>query len=767
MIGTTVLDSRRLKLILLVFVVAAVLVSGGGPLQVIFSKYFSRGRSGSGWELHVFMAAAAMQIVLYLLAQFRDSASRFYLVTQGIAMILCVSQIAMMAQAYPETFSFLGLVFLASLAVGGSIVALSQPLDLRQLGWRRLRVRLPYLVLLAGLVAATWLIASGLIAQFFLYRPASPLTTLPLLLSLITGGIISVAGVYSFHVRNNANYQTLNLSVFPPLFVLLLALLRAKSPDGAFDTFSYKGTLPYLIADWRTAGMAVPDVLVPIFQEELNALLRIFAGDYNPSLISTLSIGALFVLLPCSINLSNMPVGLRRLFSAFATAIIFSLTEPAMAQGTTYQEPFLVLVLTLALANAWIWPIFAAGAIAAKLTAIFAVPMIFVVKFVSPHKTIAQLWSQRFTMIGACALISIFVAPQIDRNLIYSGRITGTTETLAKVTDPAGPGAILEPGVRMGGWDRKRGGILNNLLLSTCNIVGLELFCDTNDDFGFNIFPSSRAPLIGLLLALAVLAAALLTPARSLTAIVGSITYVACYIGFLSQLAEGRYFVVLGFGCAILILCVVPTLLIPFPHDSIPGRRGAPNWILLFAFVPIGDLLTGIYINEGLECRRPLFARYETFRLDQFARNETFRLNQPVTAAERFISGLAEKYRKVCPPPGLSPTVVGSPASPVAQGPYLGVPVTAWWFGHEMRRRFFDVDIAREKNIPLAILAVVVKSEAERAQYIRSQASEFALCYEDKDFKDVKIYCSKQLAPIGSSCAHSTYEDLKAGQRVK
>src|SRR5262249_1645191 len=157
-----------------------------------------------------------------------------------------------------------------------------------------------------------------------------------------------------------------------------------------------------------------------------------------------------------------------RLFSAFATAIIFSLTEPAMAQGTTYQEPFLVLVLTLALANAWIWPIFAAGAIAAKLTAIFAVPMIFVVKFVSPHTTIAQLWSQRFTMIGACALISIFVAPQIDRNLIYSGRITGTTETLAKVTDPAGPGAILEPGVRMGGWDRKRGGILNNLLLSTC-----------------------------------------------------------------------------------------------------------------------------------------------------------------------------------------------------------------------------------------------------------------------------------------------------------
>jgi len=84
-----------------------------------------------------------------------------------------------------------------------------------------------------------------------------------------------------------------------------------------------------------------------------------------------------------------------------------------------------------------------------------------------------------------------------------------------------------------------------------------------------------------------------------------------------------------------------------------------------------------------------------------------------------------------------------------------------------MRQRFFDVDIAREKNIPLAILAVVVKSDAERAQYTRSQANEFALCYEDKDFKDVKIYCSKQLAPIGSSCAHSTYEDLKAGQRAK
>src|SRR5262249_61531236 len=98
MIGTTVLDSRRLKLILLVFVVAAVLVSGGGPLQVIFSKYFSRGRSGSGWELHVFMAAAAMQIVLYLLAQFRDSASRFFLGNQGIDIMILVSLIARCAR---------------------------------------------------------------------------------------------------------------------------------------------------------------------------------------------------------------------------------------------------------------------------------------------------------------------------------------------------------------------------------------------------------------------------------------------------------------------------------------------------------------------------------------------------------------------------------------------------------------------------------------------------------------------------------------------
>jgi hypothetical protein len=757
MIGTAVFDSRRLKLILMVFVVVAGVVAGGGLLQVLFSKYFWCGRSGSGWDLHVLMAAAAMQLVLYLFAQYSNSASRFYWVTQAIGVILCVAQIAMMAHAYPGTFSFLGRVLLASLAIGGAIVALHQPSKLRELGWRGLRPGFSYLILLAALVAVTWLVASGLIAQFFLYRPASPLTTLPLVLSLTIGGIIAVTGVYSFHARNNADYEKVNLAAFPPLFVLLLALLRAKYPDGAYDTFLYKGTWPYLIADWRTAGMAVPDHvgLGSNFQEMFNALLRILAGDYNPSLISTLSIGALFVLLPCAINLSSMPVGLRRLFSASATAIIFSLTEPALAQGTTYQEPFLVLLLTLALANAWIWPIFAAGAIAAKLTALFAVPLIFVMKFVSPHEAIARLRSQLLPIIGACALISIFVAPQIDRNLMYSGRLTGITETLAKVTDPASPTAILGPGESLLGSQSPRGGILNNLLLSSCNMLGLELFCDTkyhdNENLGFHIFPSSRAPLIGLLLALAVLAAGLLTRARSPIAIVGSVIYIACYVGSLSQLTQGRYFVILGFACAILTLCVAPNWLAPFPHDIIPGRRAAASWIFLFALVPIGDLLTGIYFNDGLECRRPLFARYETLGLDH-----------PVKDEERFVAGLAKKYRNVCPPPGLSPTIVADPEW--ERSPYLGIHVASAHYGHDMQRRFFDVDIGREQNIPLAILAVVVKSGAARAQYTRSQDGEFALCYENKD---VNIYCSKQLAPLGSSCAHSTYEGIKAGQPVK
>jgi hypothetical protein len=248
-----------LKALLLAFLVGAVVVASGSPLQVFLSRSFWCGRSGSGQELHVLMVIAATQLGLYLLGQYSERVSKLYSATQWLGIFVCLPQVIMLGQAYPGTFSFIGLAIAMSFGLALIILRYGRPAVLQEFSSQRMWERLPYLVSLAVLLTLTWLVVSGLVAQYFLYRPAQPLTMQPLLFCLTAGAVVAVAGVWSFHDRNGASYIKLSLPAFPPFFILLLALLRAKYPDVAFDTFLYKGVWPYLIADWRTAGMAALD----------------------------------------------------------------------------------------------------------------------------------------------------------------------------------------------------------------------------------------------------------------------------------------------------------------------------------------------------------------------------------------------------------------------------------------------------------------------------------------------------------------------------
>jgi hypothetical protein len=542
----------------------------------------------------------------------------------------------------------------------------------------------------------------------------------------------------------------LDLSVFPPLFVLLLALLRAKYPDGSYDALFFKGTWPYQIAQWRTAGMAMVDQygLGTNFQEMFNGFLLILAPDYSPSLISTLSITALFLLLPGCINLANMRHGLSRLMFGFATAVIISLTEAANAQGTAYQEPFIVLLLTLGLLDAWTWPVFLCAAMATKLTAIFAVPLIFVYKFVpADQSVVAQLWRQRLAIIAAIGLIGLFLWPQIDRNLIYSGRIFGRTETLASWTDPPGPTEVLTPGTPGGAsfQPMPRGGLLNNFVLSTCNAFALDLFCPTAyqnvQHLGFHIFPSSRAFLVGILLACATLAVIVLTRVRSAPALLGSLAFLIGYVAFLSMFAAGRFFVVPSFMLAGLALCVSQLWLDAW--GSRPNRRAVIVLIALLSAIPAGDLLVGVFTNAGWTCTRNLFDRAGTYGL-----------NRPRNDSEKFLVNLAAQYRKSCPPPGLSPTIlVADRSRDQWLLPYLGMNVM---YDPDLLPRFFGVDASREKNIPLAMAAIIFHGTGQLRDLTDGQSSEFTECFKDKD---TQIFCSSKLAPRGKQCAHSLYEE--------
>jgi hypothetical protein len=739
-------EHTRLRVVFVALLLGSAVVAAGGPLQVYFSHTFRCGRLDAGLQLHILVAFAAVQITLFLAAQYSARVSPLYRITQWLALILCVQQGFQLTQAYPITFSFLGLALAGSFVVAVIMVTWGSIPEGKRV--EQLLSELPYVVVFSVLLLVHWLVISGLIAQFFLYHPTGLLTVIPLAFCLIVGATIAISGGWSFHRRNYAWLRNLDLSVFPPLVVLLLALLRAKYPDGSYDALMYKGPWPYQIADWRTAGMALLDNhgLGSNFQEMLNGFLIILAPDYTPSLISTLSITALFLVLPGCINLANMPHGLSRLTFGFATAVIISLTEAATAHGTVYQEPFMVLLLTLGLLNAWTWPVFLSAAIATKLTAIFAVPLIFVYKFVpTDQSVVAYLWRQRVGIIAAIGLIGLFLWPQIDRNLIYSGRIFGLTDTLASWTDPPGPTAVLAPG---GAFFQPmpRGGLLNNLVLSTCNAFALDLFCpveyQNSGDRGFHVFPSSRAFLVGILLVLTTIAVTVLTRIRSVPAVLGSLAFLIGYLAFLSMATAGRFFVVPSLMLAVLVLCVSKLWLNAW--CSHPLKRGAViPLIALLAAIPAGDLLTGTFANFGWNCTRNVFDRAGTYGI-----------NRPRNDAEEFLANLAAQYRKSCPPPGLSPTILVGDRSRWLL-PYLGMHVM---YDPYSLPRFFAVDSNRERNIPLAMAAVVVDG-AKLRELTGGQSSEFTECFKDKD---TQIFCSNKLAPRGRECAHSIYEGRRS-----
>ena len=201
------------------------------------------------------MALAAAQIALFLAAQYSPRISAAYRITQWLALILCAHQGLLLVHAYPTTSLFLGLALAGSVVVALIMVTWGSIPERKLVG--QLFSALPYVVVLSVLLLVHWLVVSGLVAQFFLYHPANPLTAIPLAFSLLVGGIIAITGGWSFHQRNYEWLRNLDLSAFPPLFVLLLALLRAKYPDGSYDALLYKGTWPYQIAEWRTAGMAI------------------------------------------------------------------------------------------------------------------------------------------------------------------------------------------------------------------------------------------------------------------------------------------------------------------------------------------------------------------------------------------------------------------------------------------------------------------------------------------------------------------------------
>jgi hypothetical protein len=550
----------------------------------------------------------------------------------------------------------------------------------------------------------------------------------------------------SWYLRGSGGFPRVPLwdfRAFLPFGALLLPVLRAKFPDVAYDSYMYKSTLPLQIAQWRTGDTAIVDgfMVGTNLQELLNALLILIAPDFSPSLISTVSYILLFLLIPLAFDPRRQGPGIGRAVIAFAGLMTFVLTEAGIAQGTSYQEPVMLLFLVAALIRLPAWPVFLALAIMVKINAAFVAPVIAIHHLAG----YGRFWRDPRRLLAGGLAFSLALAPHLYRNVEFSGRVLGLNETLSAVTDPPGPGAILAPGeTRYDG--RPRGGVLNDAAMSACNMLALNGLCtvryEGSENAGFHIFPASRSPLLGALFAVFVAGLALLHRQGRWVALGSAGAFFLSYAALLAFMSEGRYFLPVSFGFSVLLLLNVrqAELAVRSLGASVPARAAAAG---LGCLLVGSNLLPGVLANVGWVCNRNLFRPPQ--EVDMRA---------PQNAMESFLAGQVDRYRQSCPPPGLPPVILSEHG--VLNSPYLGTQRIFHVYTQQMIARFFAAEPSRQARAAEAIIAVVAQSPDYAPAILGSSAGNFEPCFAEGD---TRAWCSRVLAPAGTSCARSLYPE--------
>jgi hypothetical protein len=701
------------------------LIAACGYLQVALSSTFWCGRVGAFPGTTVLALVGIGQAALYLAASASRGWAMAYRLTQIAILPFVVYGLFQVFAPHPRT----ALVF-AGLAVIPLILGVAVP------RWRWMR---PHLPALCGLFVVSVL---GFLAAFGEIPLTLPNVVAPrwlIAVAAIAATIVSVAVIGSTRVTlSQADRRWPDIARYLPLALLLFPILRAKLPDIAYDSYLYKTTLAYQIAEWRTGDTAIIDgfMVGTNLQEMLNALLVILSSDYLPPFISTISFVLLFLIAPLAFPREQRPHATGRVVVAFAALSAFVICEAAADQGTSYQEPLLLLFLVASLIRCPVWPAFLAAAIAVKINAAFIAPLVLLYHlsgyrgfFLSPGRL----------SIGLLAGM-IVLAPQLNRNVIYSGRIMGLNESLATVTDPPGPNRVMAPGVTR--YDEKvRGGLLNNALLSTCNIVLLDVVCPTeyhgNNSLGFHMFPASRAPLFGLLFAATILAA----PPRRLMAIASVAVFLACYAGLLAFLSEGRYFLPLSFGFSVLLM-MNPEQAEEAVAPIVSLRHGPFLAVILGCWLVGSSLVPGTFANVSWICNRDING--DVHALD---------LRAPETPLQSFLASYVAQYKLTCPPPGLPPVILSEHDKLVS--PYLGTQRIFHDYTQHMIARFFAANPTRQARAAEAIIAVVSQRPDYDASLLGAAEQDYRPCFHDDR---LSVICSSLLAPAGTRCATSLYE---------
>ncbi|WP_158921457.1 hypothetical protein [Acidisphaera sp. S103] len=695
-------------------------IAAGGYYQVLESPIFWCGRTEAFPATTILALISGGQTALYLASAASPNWARPYRISQLMVLPFVAIGLFQIFYPYPGTVLF----FTVLTAIPLTLVPRRQ--------WMQ-----PHLPAICGLFVVStlgFLAAFGEI-PFTLHGVVAPRWLLDL--AAIAAAGVSVPVIGSMRRELPAAGRIPDIARFIPLALLLFAVLRGKLPDIAYDSLTYKTTLPYQLAEWRTGDTAIPDVFMlgTNLQEMLNGLLVAITRDYLPPFISTISFVLLLLITPLAFPVERRGTAAGRAVVAFAAVSAFVLSEAGTAQGTSYQEPLLLLFLVASLIRCPMWPAFLAVAIGVKISAAFIAPVVVAYHvfgyrrfFISPGRlAIAAL-------AGALVLV-----PQFGRNVIFSGRIFGMDEALATHTDPPGPNQILAAGENR--YDTAvRGGIVNNARDSACNIWLLAALCSTGykgvDTDGFHVFPASRAPLLALCFAAFVLVGGVPRPAG----VISVLLFVAGYAGFLAFLSQGRYFLPLSFCFPVLLL------LNPERAEAVVRSLG-PSWPGRLVAVGLGcwflgsDLLPGTFTNVSWICRRPPLAAATLADL-----------RHPETPLQHFLVSYVDRYKATCPPPGLPPVILAE--HDVLNSPYLGTQRIFHVFSQVMIQRFFAADRTRQDRAGQAIIAVVSRSPGYASSTLGTAEKDYTPCFHDDT---LQVMCSNLLAPVTQRCATSLY----------
>jgi hypothetical protein len=703
-------------------------VAAGGYFQVLASPVFWCGRVEAFPGTTLLALICIGQTGLYLAASASPAWARPYRLSQIIVLPFLLIGLLQVFAPHPRTVIFLAL-----------LAAIPAALSRTRVAWRWTRAHLVPISALFVMSALGFLAALG---QLPLSLRGVTAPTWLIGAAAILAAAASVAVIASLRAEMAAdNLIVPSLSRYLPFALLLFPVLRGKLPDVAFDSYMYKTTLPYQVAEWRTGDMAIVDgfMVGTNLQEILNALLVIITRDYLPPLISTLSFVLLLGISPLAFPIERRQTVAGRAVVAFAGISAFVLSEAGIGQGTSYQEPLLLLFLVASLIRCPAWPAFLAIAIAVKVNAAFVAPLVVLYHLYGYR----QFWLSPPRLAVAVLGGAIVLLPQLDRNVVFSGRLLGLNETLAAVTDPPGPHQIMLQGNNR--YDaRIRGGIASNAALSACNMFALETICPTLypgiDSAGFHVFPASRAPLFAALFAAAILADCRVRRSRRVVALTSGAWFFVCSVALLNFLSEGRYFLPLSFGFSPLLM-MNPRQAEDIVRTLGTSRRGRLLAVGFGCWLVGSDLIPGTFANVSWICKR-----------DMWAPAEIFDLRQPETSLQGFLVSYVDRYKRVCPPPGLPPVILAERET--MNSPYLGTQRIFHLYTQQMIARFFAADPTRRLRAADAIIAIVSRSPDYSTAVLGPAEADFTPCFHDDQ---LHVICSMRLAPLGSHCAESLY----------